>query len=56
LIADIIGLQESVVNQFKDLKAALPDYEAIGAGRDDGKLHGEMVPIFFNKNRFSVCL
>ena len=34
---DIIGMQEVLHNQLEDLKAGLPNYAAIGVGRDDGK-------------------
>lgn len=35
--ADIIGTQEVVINQLNDLKSRLPEYNAIGVGRQDGK-------------------
>jgi hypothetical protein len=39
---DIIGLQEVLDNQYSDLKAALPEYDTVGVGRDDGKQEGEV--------------
>lgn len=49
---DVAGLQEVLQSQLEDLQKLLPDYEFVGAGRDDGKTRGEYVPIFFRKDRF----
>lgn len=51
---DIVGLQEALGRQVKDLEERLPDYAWFGAGRDDGKAQGEMVPVFYKKDRFEV--
>jgi endonuclease/exonuclease/phosphatase family metal-dependent hydrolase len=54
--ADIIGFQEVLVDQLKELEFGLNaedrKYEWVGVGRDDGKVKGEFAPIFYNKNRF----
>lgn len=50
---DILGAQEVLVNQLNDLKERLPEYNAIGVGREDGIDKGEYSAIFYNKNRFS---
>ena len=34
---DIFGTQECFIHQLKDMKEALPGYDYIGVGRDDGK-------------------
>lgn len=52
--ADIIGLQESLNNQSKDIKKGLKVYNYIGVGRDDGKKRGEFCSIFYNKKRFKL--
>lgn len=52
--ADIIGTQEVVINQLNDLKSRLPEYNAIGVGREDGKEKGEHCAIFYKKNRFKL--
>jgi len=44
---DLLGLQEVLAFQRDELAAALPGYEAVAAGRDDGRDGGEMTPIFF---------
>ena len=51
---DLLGLQEVCPNQMDDLKAGLPDYEALGVGRDDGKYMGEHSPVFFKKSRYKL--
>jgi len=58
--ADIIGFQEVLVGQLKELEAGLNSnsreflrkYDWVGVGRDDGKVKGEFAPIFFDRNRF----
>ncbi|MFN7289312.1 MAG: endonuclease/exonuclease/phosphatase family protein [Pirellula sp.] len=49
---DVAGLQEVLKSQLDDLQRLLPDYDFVGAGRDDGKMRGEYVPVFFRKDRF----
>jgi endonuclease/exonuclease/phosphatase family metal-dependent hydrolase len=50
---DLLGTQEVLVNQLKDLKVRLPEYNAIGVGREDGIEKGEYSAIFYKKNRFN---
>ena len=50
---DIAGLQEVMKFQQEELLAALPEYAAVGRGRDaDGR--GERCTILYRKNRFIV--
>ncbi len=51
---DLLGMQEVCHNQMEDLKQGLPQYTALGVGRDDGKESGEYCPIFFNTQRFTL--
>ncbi|MFQ9315909.1 endonuclease/exonuclease/phosphatase family protein [Dysgonomonas mossii] len=51
---DILGMQEVLLNQMNDLKELLPQYTAIGVGREDGADKGEFSPIFYKKDRFSA--
>ncbi|MGD9682691.1 MAG: endonuclease/exonuclease/phosphatase family protein [Candidatus Obscuribacterales bacterium] len=51
---DIICLQEALPEQLLDLEKALPGYDRLGVGRDDGKAKGEHCPIFYRKDRFGV--
>ncbi len=50
MAADVIGTQEGVYSQLRDIAADLPDYEWIGTGRDGGSL-GEFMAIFYRKAR-----
>ncbi len=50
----VIGLQEVLVSQLRDLEGLLPEYGWVGAGRDDGKEAGEYNPIFYLKARFRL--
>lgn len=51
---EIFGLQEVLKNQLADLLKAMPEFDYIGVGRDDGKLKGELAPIFYNKSIFNM--
>ena len=53
-LPDLLGMQEVRHNQMEDLKQGLPQYTALGVGRDDGKEAGEYCPIFFNSHRFTL--
>jgi len=48
---DLIGTQEGVYHQLKDLAADLPAYAWIGTGRDGGS-RGEFMAIFYREDRF----
>lgn len=48
---DIIGTQEGVWRQLRDLAEDLPDYEWIGEGREGGS-RGEFMAIYFKRERF----
>lgn len=46
---DILGVQEALPNQMKDMRKRLKGYKSIGVGRDDGKNSGEFSALFYNK-------
>jgi endonuclease/exonuclease/phosphatase family metal-dependent hydrolase len=48
---DVMGTQEGLYTQLKDLAAGLPRYDWIGLGRDGGS-RGEFMAIFYKKDRF----
>jgi endonuclease/exonuclease/phosphatase family metal-dependent hydrolase len=48
---DIIGTQEGVYPQLKDLAEDLPDYSWIGTGRDGGS-KGEFMAVYYRRSRF----
>ena len=47
---DLIGTQEGLYSQLKDIAADQPDYDWIGLGRDGGS-HGEFMAIFYRRDR-----
>lgn len=51
---DILGVQEALPNQMKDIDSALVTCNFIGVGRDDGKNEGEYSAIFYKKDLFEV--
>lgn len=51
---DVLGTQEVLHNQLEDLLSQLPDYKALGVGRDDGKEDGEYSALFYNTVRFDA--
>jgi len=52
--ADIIGFQEPVYGQLKDLESRLKDYRYVGIGSDDGKRAGTHAAIFFDERRLQL--
>jgi len=48
---DLIGTQEGVYRQLKDLASDLPGYDWIGLGRDGGS-RGEFMAVVYRKDRF----
>lgn len=51
---DVLGAQEVLSNQLKDMSAQLQEYVAIGVGREDGKEKGEYSPILYKKDKFAL--
>ncbi|MBQ8060581.1 MAG: endonuclease/exonuclease/phosphatase family protein [Bacteroidales bacterium] len=51
---EIFGTQEGKYNQLEQMKALLPGYEYIGAGRDDGIHAGEHSAIFYKTQVFDL--
>ena len=49
---DLLGTQETLGFQRDFLAATLPGYEVMGVGRDDGKEAGEMMAVYWRKDRF----
>jgi endonuclease/exonuclease/phosphatase family metal-dependent hydrolase len=47
---DVMGTQEGLYQQLKELSSDLPDYEWIGLGRDGGS-RGEFMAVFYRKAR-----
>lgn len=52
--ADLIGVQEALLSQIRDLEGLMPDIAWCGVGRSDGKEAGEYSAILFRKSRFQL--
>lgn len=50
--AEIIGVQEALLHQMKDLDQAFINFEYSGAGRNNGYESGEFSAIFYDTTRF----
>lgn len=50
----LLGMQEVLLNQKKDLEAALPGYAFVGVARDDGAEQGEFSSLAFRRDRFEL--
>ena len=49
---DVLGLQEPQAPQLHALREALPEYEWVAVGREDGLSAGEFCLVFFRASRF----
>lgn len=52
--ADLVGVQEALLTQLKDLEMLLPDFAWCGVGRTDGKESGEYSAILYRRSRFEL--
>ncbi|KQT21869.1 endonuclease/exonuclease/phosphatase [Chryseobacterium sp. Leaf404] len=51
---DVMGVQEALPEQMKDIRSGLKNYDFVGVGRDDGKDKGEFSAIFFDTQKLQV--
>lgn len=51
---DLFGLQEAMTPHLKYIDNFFPQYSRVGVGRDDGKMGGEVMAIYYNKERFEL--
>ncbi len=51
---DSFGVQEAHYNWMKILVAALPEYDYVGVGRDDGDKEGEFSAVFYQKAKYDL--
>ena len=51
---DLFGLQEAMKPHLKYLDKFFPQYSRVGVGRDDGKMGGEVMAIYYNTERFDL--
>lgn len=52
LAPDLLGTQETFGFQRDYLAASLPQYDYLGVGREDGQERGEMMALYYRKDRF----
>jgi endonuclease/exonuclease/phosphatase family metal-dependent hydrolase len=52
--AHIVGVQEALHGQLKDMEERMPSYKWVGAGRDDSKEKGEYSGIFYDTTRLQL--
>jgi len=50
---DLMGTQEGLYDQLRDLAAGMPEYAWLGQGREGGS-HGEFMAIFYRRDRFDA--
>ena len=51
---DVLGVQEAMPNQMRNMDSLLVGYDFVGVGRDDGDNEGEYSAIFYKNNRLKV--
>lgn len=51
---DLVGTQEGLINQLRELDEMLPEYDWVGVGRDDGKENGEFCAIYYKTERYDL--
>lgn len=51
---DLVGVQEALHNQMKDMRKRLKGYCNVGVGRDDGKKSGEYSAIFYKRKHIKA--
>jgi endonuclease/exonuclease/phosphatase family metal-dependent hydrolase len=52
--ADLVGVQEALLSQLRDLETLVPDLAWCGVGRTDGKDAGEFSAILYRRSRFRL--
>ncbi len=52
--AHIVGVQEALIGQLKDMLQGLPAFKYLGVGRSDGKEKGEYSAILYDTTRLQV--
>jgi endonuclease/exonuclease/phosphatase family metal-dependent hydrolase len=51
---DVLGVQEAMPNQMKDIDSLMLPYSFVGVGREDGKDEGEYSAIFYKTEKFKM--
>lgn len=53
-VPDVLGIQEGLAGQVRDLGSAFAGYRYTGVGRDDGRDKGEFSAIFYDRKRLKL--
>lgn len=51
---DVFGLQEAHIDWMRAFWKAMPEYDYVGVGREDGKEDGEFSPVFYKRDKFEL--
>ncbi len=51
---DILGVQEALLHQIRNITSVRKDYTFVGVGRDDGRQGGEYSALIFKKDRYQL--
>ena len=51
---DVFGVQEGLIDQLQYIDAECPQYARVGVGRDDGKEGGEIMAVFYLRDRYDL--
>ena len=51
---DVFGVQEGLIDQLQYIDAECPQYARVGAGRDDGAEKGEIMAVYYLRDRFEL--
>lgn len=51
---DLLGVQEALASQVDELRAAFPEFDMVGVGRDDGLRKGEFSALFYRRSRLGL--
>ncbi len=53
---DVLGTQEVLMDQYRNLKKMLPEYDVFGVGRNNGKHGGEHSAIFYKRDKYELLI
>lgn len=51
---DLLGIQEGLIDQVRYIEAHCTGYGRLGVGRDDGAEGGELMALFYRRDRFEL--
>lgn len=51
---DLLGIQEGLIDQVRYIEQECPQYARLGVGRDDGRDGGEIMAVYYLRERFDL--